>query len=388
LLLGAYLPEFAVAGNVMLKNALIVGGGIGGMSAALAMARLGVAVTLIDSDPHWRVYGAGITITGMSLRAFDDLGVLEDIRARGFVHDGMRPLRFDGEPLGPPMRAPAGSPPIMHAGGIMRPVLHDILSTRVRGAGIDIRLGVTVDALNQDEEGVDIALSDGVSERFDLVVGADGIYSTMRTILFPDASKPRFTDQGCWRIVADRPPQVDRAEIYFGGPLKLGMSPISQAQMYVFLLEHVPGNPRFAPETHVEHLVELMAPFGGNVSAVRAALSEKSQIVYRPLEWLMLPDPWYRGRVVLIGDAAHATTPHMASGAGLAVEDGLVLADELMKTDEVAAALRRFMQRRFDRARLVVETSVRQGEMEIGGADRSQQTIMLASATRALAQPY
>ena len=372
----------------MVKNVLIVGGGIGGMSAALALARDGVKVTLIDSDPNWRVYGAGITITGMSLRAFDDLGVLGEIRERGFVHDGMRPLRFTGEPLGPPMRAPAGSPPVMHGGGIMRPVLHDILSTRVRAAGVNIRLGVTVDAFVQNDTGVDVTLTDGHSGRYDLVVGADGIYSKMRSMIFPGAPKPKFTDQGCWRIVAERPPEIDRAEIYFGGPLKVGMSPISQSQMYVFLLEHVPGNPRFASETHVAHLSDLLAPFGGNVPAVRAALGEHSQIVYRPLEWLFLPDPWYVGRVVLIGDAAHATTPHMASGAGLAVEDGLVLADELKKADSVPAALRHFVARRLDRAKLVVETSVRQGEMEISGADRAQQTGLLAGATRALAQPY
>ena len=372
----------------MLNSVLIVGGGIGGMSAALALARRGVAVTLIDSDPNWRVYGAGISITGMSLRAFDDLGVLGDIRARGFVHDGMRPLRFDGGPLGPVMRAPVGSPPVMHGGGIMRPVLHEILSTRVRAAGVEIRLGVTVEAFAQDDDGVEVTFTDGVSARYDLVVGADGIYSKMRALVFPDAPKPQFTDQGCWRIVANRPPEIDRAEIYFGGPLKLGMSPISQQQMYVFLLEHVPGNPRFAPETHVQHLADLMAPFGGNVPAVRAALGEDSQIVYRPLEWLMLPDPWFKGRVVLIGDAAHATTPHMASGAGLAVEDGLVLAEELAKTDDLAAALRQFMARRLARARLVVDTSVRQGEMEIAGADRAQQTALLASASRALVQPY
>ena len=85
---------------------------------------------------------------------------------------------------------------------------------------------------------------------------------------------------------------------------------------------------------------------------------------------------------------AHATTPHMASGAGLAVEDGLVLADELAKSDDVDAALRNFMARRFARAKLVVETSVRSGEMEIANADRALQTGVLASATQALAQPY
>jgi 2-polyprenyl-6-methoxyphenol hydroxylase-like FAD-dependent oxidoreductase len=156
----------------------------------------------------------------------------------------------------------------------------------------------------------------------------------------------------------------------------------------VFLLEHVPGNPWFAPETHIEHLSELMAPFGGIVPSIRAELGEHSQTNYRPLEWLLLPDPWYKGRVVLIGDAAHATTPHMASGAGVAVEDGLVLADEFAKADDVAVALHSFMTRRFDRAKLVVETSVKQGEMEISKADRVQQTGLLASATQALAQPY
>lgn len=372
----------------MIEKVLVVGGGIGGMSAALSLARNGVSVTLIDNDPSWRVYGAGITITGMSLRAFDDLGILEDIRTRGFIHTGMRAMRFDGERIPGPPPAPSGAPPIQCGGGIMRPVLHDILSTRVRAAGIKVRLGLTVETLDQVDEGVDVVLTDGTTERYDLVVGADGIFSKMRTMILPDAPKPQLTGQGCWRIVAERPASVDRAEIYFGGPLKVGMSPISQDQMYMFLLEHVPGNPWFPPETHVAHLSKLMEPFGGHVKAVREGLGEQSQIVYRPLEWLLVPDPWYSGRVVLIGDAAHATTPHMASGAGVAVEDGLVLAEELAKTDDVATALHGFMERRFDRARMVVETSVRQGELEMAGTERQQQTNILATATKALAEAY
>ena len=117
-------------------------------------------------------------------------------------------------------------------------------------------------------------------------------------------------------------------------------------------------------------------------------ITDRSQVNYRPLEWLLLPDPWYQGRVVLIGDAAHATTPHMASGAGIAAEDGLTLAQEIARHDDVAAALRAFMDRRFERARLVVENSVRIGEIEMAGGDSAQATRMLGSTMGQLQAPY
>lgn len=375
--------------SAAVHNVLIVGGGIAGMSAALALHKRGVQVTLLDADPNWRVYGAGISITGMSLRAFDDLGVLEDIRESGYVHGGMRPLQLDGSNLGPPRPALSlDSPPVLLGGGILRPVLHDILSRRVREANIVVQLGCSVASFKQDTEGVDVTLTDGSTGRYDLVVGADGIYSAMRTMLLPDSPKPRFTGQGCWRFVAKRPPQVDRAEIYFGGPVKLGMAPISQTHVYVYILEHVPGNPRFEPDAYVTHLNTLMAPFGGNVPIVSADLSLDSQIVYRPLECLLLPGPWFKGRVVLIGDSAHATTPHLASGAGLAAEDGLVLADELEKTTDVTQALQSFMTRRFERAKLVVETSVRIGESEMDKAVKGMDGKDMAALALALQQPY
>ena len=371
------------------ERVLIVGGGIAGMSAALALHARGASVTLLDADPRWRVYGAGISITGMSLRAFDHLGVLPAIRERGFVHSGMRPLQLDGSPLGPPRPPPPDdAPPVMLGGGILRPVLHDILSSRVRDAGITVQLGVSVAAFTQDADGVDVTLTDGSSARCDLLVGADGIFSAMRGLLFPDAPKPRFTGQGCWRFVAPRPEGLDRAEIYFGGPLKVGLAPISRTQVYVYALEHVPGNPRFAPETHVAHVAALLTPFGGNIPALRATLGAGSQIVYRPLEWLLLPGPWFKGRAVLIGDAAHATTPHLACGAGSAAEDGLVLAEELAAGPDVEQALQRFMQRRFDRARLVVETSVRMGEAEMGTGAQPLNPREMGELAVALQQPY
>lgn len=369
------------------QSVLIVGGGIGGMSAAIALARRSIAVTLIDADPNWRVYGAGISVTGMSLRAFDDLGVLAEVRARGFVGAGIRLRSVDGHLIA---ESPVPEHPttVQSGGGIMRPVLHDILSRRVRESGVAVRLGVQATAMADDGAGVDVTFSDAEHGRYDLVVAADGIASRTRTLLFPEEPPPRFTGQGCWRIVAPRPAHIDRTEMYLGAPVKLGLNPVSADSLYLFLLEHVPHNPRYAPEDQLDRVAELLAPFGGDIRTICEGLGAQSQVNYRPLECLLLPDPWYKGRIVLIGDAAHATTPHLASGAGIAVEDGLVLAEEIAGEGPVEAALARFMKRRFDRARRVVETSIRVGEIEMAAGDQAAATALIGDTMRDLQQPY
>jgi 2-polyprenyl-6-methoxyphenol hydroxylase-like FAD-dependent oxidoreductase len=372
----------------MIENALVVGGGVGGMSAALALARHGVAVELIDADPNWRSYGAGISVTGLSLRAFDDLGILDEVRERGFVGAGMRLRKADGQPVMETPPVPDAAPPVARSGGIMRPVLHEIMSQRVRSAGLKVTLGIKPTGYEQLDEGVAVTFSDGRSEAYALVVAAEGIYSETRANLLPDAPKPRLTGQGCWRIVADRPPEVDRAEMYLGGPVKLGFNPVSRDKMYAFILEHVPDNPWYAPEEQLPHVAKLLEPFGGYVPQVRAGLGEGSLVNYRPLEWVLLPAPWHVGRIVLIGDAVHATTPHMASGAGMAAEDGLVLAEELAAHADVEQALAAFAARRFERARMVVENSVKIGEIEMSGGNQMDANAMLGDTMQKLQQPY
>ena len=262
------------------------------------------------------------------------------------------------------------------------------MQEKVRAAGIKTNLGVEPAGIVQHDGGADLTFSDGGSGRFDLVVAADGIFSETRGRLFPDAPKPKFTGQGCWRIVADLPPEVVSAEMFVGGPVKLGFNPVSADKMYAFILEHVPDNPWFAPEEQLAHVAELLAPFGGYVPAVVAGLGPDSLVNYRPLEWMLLDTPWHKGRVVLIGDAVHATTPHMASGAGMAVEDGLVLAEEIAAHDDLEAALSVFTARRFERARMVVENSVRIGEIEMSGGNQMDANAMLGDTMQRLQQPY
>ena len=117
-------------------------------------------------------------------------------------------------------------------------------------------------------------------------------------------------------------------------------------------------------------------------------LDDSSRIVVNDYRWLMLPDPWYRGRVLVIGDAAHATTAHLSSGGAMAIEDAVVLGEEVATGGSVSDVLVRFMQRRFERARLVVETSVQIGEMLVGGVPVAEQNAVRGRALGALRQPY
>jgi 2-polyprenyl-6-methoxyphenol hydroxylase-like FAD-dependent oxidoreductase len=372
----------------MIKTALVVGGGVGGMSTAVSLARLGVAVELIDIDPQWRAYGAGISVTGMSLRAFDQLGILDDVRREGFIGSGLRLRAPDGSVVMESPTAPADAAPIDCSGGIMRPALHAIMQRLVREAAITVTLAVSPQGYAEGDGFVDVALSDGSSRRVDVAVAADGIFSQTRSLLFPEAAPPRFTGQGCWRIVADRTPDMDRAEIWVGGPVKLGLNPISANKIYAFILEHVPDNPWFDEADMLPHVAQLLAPFGGAFAAIRANLGPQSLVNYRPLEWQLLPRPWHKGRVVLIGDAAHATTPHMASGAGAAAEDGIALAEELARTPDVDAALTAFADRRYDRVRAIVENSVRIGEIEMAGGNQVDANAMLGATMAKLKEPF
>lgn len=370
-----------------IRNALIVGGGVGGMSAAIQLRKLGVAVDLVDLDPQWRVYGAGITITGATLRAFQALGVLDAIAQSAYTGHGIQVCDMAGRPIAhvpTPLVADAELP---SSGGIMRPLLHKILSERTLALGTCVRLGITVDALTDEEQGVGVVFSDGRTAAYDVVIGADGVFSKIRTLIFPDAPRPQYTGQCVWRLVAPRPAAIDSRHFFLGGPHKVGLTPVSADEMYMFLLETTPRRPVLPNEALQAELARLMEGYGGPLQGIRESLGPHSRIVLRPLEGFLLPRPWHRGRVLLIGDAAHPTTPQLASGAGMAVEDALVLGEELAKAGTVTDAFAGFMARRYERCRLVVENSLEIGRREQRRAPVEEQTHLVEESLRVLAQP-
>lgn len=371
-----------------MMKVLIVGGGIGGMSAAIRLRETGHAVELIDLDPEWRVYGAGITITGPTLRAYRRLGLLDEIKEKGAITNGVRFFRYDGSFL-QDLDEPSIEEGLPATGGIMRPDLHRIMQRRVQALETSVRLGVTVDILEQKGSKVDVSFSDASSGNYDVVVAADGIASRIRSLVFPDAVEPTETGQACWRVSMRRPPGFDRGEFYLGHDQPAGITACGPDSIYMWMLTpHEPG--QWIDESHAHaELKRLIADFGGTVGWIRDHMTDDDWVNYRPLSAAIQPEPWVKGRVVLLGDAAHATTPHLASGAGMAVEDGLVLAEELAAEGRsVEDSLLAYSRRRYPRCAHVVESSIAIGRLQLDHRPPEEHGVVLGKALHALAEDF
>jgi len=377
-----------------LDRVLVVGGGIGGMCVAIQLRKLGIEVDLAEINLDWSVYGAGITISGPTLRALRDIGVHREVLAQGGHWDRIDICAADGTLLSEiPLAHAAGAEELPPSAAIMRPVLAQILSQAVLAAGVRVRLGLTFERIIQQQDHVRVDFTDGSSQDYALVIGADGIHSKVRAAIFPQAVAPAFTGQGSWRMLVPR--TVRYSTIFMGSTTKAGVNPVSEDQQYLFCLDQRDADEFIEQASWPQRLAQLLGEFGGTIATVRKGLEDgtynASHIVYRPLFSVMLPPPWHIGRVVLLGDTVHATTPHLASGAGLAVEDAVVLAEEISRAlrldADLGSALQTYCERRHTRSRLVVESSLRLGQIEQEGGSTDEHTQVMRHAMQVLAMP-
>lgn len=346
-----------------MKNALIVGGGIGGLSAGVALAKIGLTVDLVEVSPQFNVYGVGIIQPSNALRALDALGLADACMERGSPYGKVKMGTATGHiftELGTP---PMGRLPVHN--GISRRILHDVLYEGAKAAGVNFHMGKTVETIDNTDEGVTVTFTDGSTGQYDLLVGADGVNSKVRKLVFGEY-KPRYTGQSVWRYAFKRPPELETGYIFMGSQTKVGLIPMTATTMYMFVVSAEGVDNPFIPEAELvsrlrAHLTEYTAPMVQNVVE---QITDPKGVIYRPLETLLMPAPWHKGRVVMIGDAVHATIPQLGQGAGLAIEDAVVLGEELSVGNDSAAAFDRYMARRYERCKMVVDASATVGEWE------------------------
>jgi 2-polyprenyl-6-methoxyphenol hydroxylase-like FAD-dependent oxidoreductase len=321
-----------------MKHAVVVGAGIGGVTAASALGRSGWQVTLLERAPELGEVGSGISVWPAAMRVLDGLGVADELRADTVLAGQAGLRRPDGRWLVSVEGSRIEIPAMVH-----RARLHESILDSVPDSA-EIRTGVTV-------TGVDPAgnLSTSTGERIsaDLVVAADGIRSVVRRTLHPAQAAPRYAGYTAFRGIAPAGSAVSGSETW-GRGRRFGFVPMVDGRVYWYATANVPAGDTAA---------DVRALFGDWHDPVPALLAATppETVLRNDLYDLRLPlGPFGTRRVALLGDAAHAMTPNLGQGACAAIEDAAALAALVSEYDEVPAALAAYdRQRRKPTARLV-----------------------------------
>lgn len=331
---------------------LIVGGGVAGPTLSGFLKDTNHDITLIDQAPQWGDIGYAIGLWGNGRKILYKLGVEHAVEKEGYVV----PWNVFEDEKGAVLK-----PISFHVfdvyGSTMfvsRTSLHRALIEGM-GENTTVHLGMTITTLKQKDKKVEVTFSDGSQDIFDLVVGADGTHSQVRSLAFGEG----FLKHYGWRVWALwTPPGVPRppgtVDLASGGRIYF-VYPLADRAVAMFGVAQEPGEPS-PPESRKERLKELFVDFKDSVHHLIDAIPEGEHIFEDDLSYIDMQN-WYTGRIVLMGDAQHATSPLTGMGASMAMEDAYVLADELKKTSDVDMALEKYALRREGRIKHLRKTS-------------------------------
>ncbi|MDO0929910.1 FAD-dependent oxidoreductase [Streptomyces sp. TG1A-8] len=351
------------------RKILVIGGGAAGNAVTILLRRAGYAVDLVEAKDDWNATaGSGITLQGNALRVLREVGVWDQVQASGFGFDSVGITAPDGTVLHVQEDLRTGGDGLPATVGMQRPQLQQILIEAVRAGDASVRLGTTADILSQDADGVSVRLSDGTEGRYDLVVAADGLGSATRAVI-GITDKPEPTGMAIWRISARRPAGVTRTDLAYGGPAYIaGYCPTSEDTIYAYVVEANRDRASIPAESYADEMRRLTRHYGGFWPEITEHITDPAKVNYTWFDRMLVEDSWHRGRVVLVGDAAHCCPPTLAQGAAMSLEDAWVLAQLLTGSDAWDDALfQTYYERRIARVRPVVEASVQIGRWQLDG---------------------
>jgi 2-polyprenyl-6-methoxyphenol hydroxylase-like FAD-dependent oxidoreductase len=338
-------------------KALVIGGGIGGLAAAIALAKAGVEALVYERARAFQEVGAGISIWANAMHALGEFGLADAVRAR------IRFLRYSD------VRTPGGAILSASASEERVGVMHraDLLSIFVGALEGEyseasrLHLDHECVGFSQDAAGVTAQFSDGTASRGDVLIGADGLDSVVRGALF-GKSAPRYAGYTAWRSIASLEASDVAACEMWGRGRRFGIVPMRDNRIYWYATSNALEGERDSPGQTKQHLLHLFRGWQRPVEQLIAASAEpailQNDIYDRP--------PlarWSENRVTLLGDAAHPMTPNLGQGGCQAIEDAVVLAACLRGSSDVASALREYQGRRISRTSKIVLASRRIGNI-------------------------
>jgi len=311
---------------------LVVGAGIAGLAAARTLHAWGATVQIVERAPVAGVVGTGIYLPGNAVRALDELGLADQVAARAVRirrqrvadHHGRFLFDFDVDEVW------QGVGPSL---ALHRADLHQVLLAGAKD--VPIRWGCSPVSLAETADNVWVSFDDGSGAGYDLVVAADGVRSTVRRLFFGGAAS-RPVGQYARRFVAAWPDAAPEWSLMAGPGTVFLTIPIGDGRVYCYT--------DCSPSVAATPLHDLLAGYAEPVPTLLGTTGI-ADVHGAPVEEVTLPH-WSRGTVLLIGDAAHATSPNMAQGAAMALEDAIVLADSLAGARSLTEALHAYEKRR------------------------------------------
>lgn len=342
-------------------KAIIIGGGIGGLCAAIALRQKGIEATVFERATELKEVGAGLSLWINAIKALDKIGMKDALRKLSIPQTSGGIRNAKGAMLSSAQRRNGDNESETLIRMVHRAELLDALLQEL-GAE-NVRLNAECIGFVQDESSVTARFADGSEARGSFLVGADGIHSVIRAALF-GKQKPRYSGYTAWRAVVefDHPSLRQGASETWGRGARFGIVPMSHNRVYWFATNNAPEGVNDSPQQRKKELQNLFGGWHAPIPALIEATPEsailRNDIVDRePLTH------WTKGRVTLLGDAAHPMTPNLGQGACQAIEDAVVLADCVAANEDMGVALNDYEARRIERANRVVEQSHRIGKM-------------------------
>lgn len=335
----------------------ILGGGIAGLSTAIALQRLGLSITVFEASPTLEPIGAGLVLASNAMKGLDRLGIAESVIEAGTAIKSVIIKDHKGKSIMIQNTENVGASYGWDNYAVHRADLHQILERSFSG---EIQTDKRAVSATQHQKGVRVVFEDGTEQLTDFLIVADGIHSGIRQSLIPGAT-PRYAGYTCWRaVIEDTGLNLKEAYETWGSKGRFGFVPLTNKRLYWFACVNAPEESKTLQAFTPDDLYKRFRDFHSPIPEIIRATHNRD-LIWNDIADVRPLDHFAFGNIVLIGDAAHATTPNLGQGACMAIEDAVILSIEMGKNKDYQKAFQNFELRRLKRTRWITTTSKKIG---------------------------
>jgi 2-polyprenyl-6-methoxyphenol hydroxylase-like FAD-dependent oxidoreductase len=336
------------------KNITILGAGIAGLSTAIALKNAGIDTMVFEASPEIKAVGAGLGLGANAIKAFRVLGIDEEVMNAGRFLPAFTLYNEKGKQLAKTDSVSVSKKYGLDNFTIHRADLHALLLSKINPGCI--QTNKRVERIEQNENNIILHFQDGTLHETDYLIGAEGIHSVVRKYVLPDC-KPRYAGYTCWRAIIDNSNlQLNECSETWGSKGRFGIVPLAENKIYWFACVNTVANNSAMKNYNVENLLKQFAGYHHPVEAILKA-TKNENMIWADINDIKPINRYAFNNILLIGDAAHATTPNLGQGACQAVEDAVILAAEIKNNRGITTAFKKFEQRRLKRTHWIVNTS-------------------------------